>query len=188
MSGKIISNFIDYFNQLNNDFKNGKINEKELFQLNQYFNEQTGGRLNHYNMPSLASVCIVHVIDEKKNPIGLLGVKRGIEPQIGGIAFPGGYVDQFELPIEAASRELREETGLIIDTSYLSLIKEHKTIHNQILMFYESKKEVYFEEAKSAFELFGDKAESDEILVITKNIEMCFSSHEEIKYRIFNNK
>ena len=188
MSKKVIDDFIKTFNQMNSDFKNGKINEKELFELNQYFHEQTGGRLNHYNMPSLASICVVHITDKKKNNIGLLGVRRGIAPQIGGIAFPGGYVDQFELPIEAASRELKEETGLVIDSINLRLIKEHKTIHNQILMFYESEKKIELDEAISAFDLFGDKVESDGILVINKQSQMCFSSHEEIKHRIFNNK
>lgn len=79
MSEKVISDFIDYFNNLKNDFKTGKIDEKELFELNHKFHRETGGRLSHYHTPVVAAVCIVEVM-KKVNGInvvtGLLGVKK----------------------------------------------------------------------------------------------------------------
>ena len=42
----------------------------------------------------------------------VLLINRGHEPFQGLFAFPGGFVDPFEIPIQAAIRELLEETGL----------------------------------------------------------------------------
>lgn len=47
--------------------------------------------------------------------LGLLVVRRGIEPQRGHLALPGGYVDWAERWEVAAARELREETQLEIE-------------------------------------------------------------------------
>ncbi len=49
-------------------------------------------------------------------PGGLLVIERGIEPRIGQLALPGGYVDGGgESWQQAAARELREETGIELD-------------------------------------------------------------------------
>lgn len=46
---------------------------------------------------------------------GLLAVRRGIEPALGQLTFPGGYVNYGESWQQAAARELFEETGVIIE-------------------------------------------------------------------------
>ena len=63
--------------------------------------------------PKLAAVVLV-AIDGK-----LLLVCRANEPALGEWSFPSGYVDRGEAVEDAAAREVREETGLIVDVTRL---------------------------------------------------------------------
>ena len=45
---------------------------------------------------------------------GVLAVRRNIEPQIGRLALPGGYINRGESWQQAGARELLEETGIVI--------------------------------------------------------------------------
>jgi ADP-ribose pyrophosphatase YjhB (NUDIX family) len=45
----------------------------------------------------------------------LLFIRRTIDPGRGLWCFPGGYVDFGEDPVQAAVRECREETGIVVD-------------------------------------------------------------------------
>tara|TARA_Y100000766_G_scaffold277374_1_gene282672 strand:- start:1687 stop:2133 length:447 start_codon:yes stop_codon:yes gene_type:complete len=56
--------------------------------------------------PALAADSAVRRGDE------ILLIQRKYPPMEGAWAFPGGFVDQGENPIDAAVRELKEETGL----------------------------------------------------------------------------
>lgn len=62
-----------------------------------------------YRNPTPVAVILLPVDD------GLLGIRRGIEPRLGQLALPGGYVDATETWQEAAARELFEETNIVID-------------------------------------------------------------------------
>ncbi|WP_299631828.1 NUDIX hydrolase [uncultured Roseobacter sp.] len=59
------------------------------------------------NHPKLAALSVV-IRDDK-----VLLVKRRNEPDAGLWGFPGGHVDLGETVMDAAARELREETGVI---------------------------------------------------------------------------
>lgn len=52
----------------------------------------------------------------------LLAIKRGHPPFVGSWANPGGNIDEGETPIQAAVRELKEETSVSIDESSLKFI------------------------------------------------------------------
>ncbi len=45
---------------------------------------------------------------------GIILVQRAIEPSYGRWVFPGGYVDRCERVEDAACREVREESGLVV--------------------------------------------------------------------------
>ena len=57
--------------------------------------------------PALAADSAVRRGDE------VLLIQRKYPPMEGAWAFPGGFVEQGENPIDAAVRELEEETGLV---------------------------------------------------------------------------
>lgn len=56
--------------------------------------------------PKVAAVVLVTLSGE------LVMVRRGIEPALGRWSFPSGYVDRGESVEDAATREVKEETGL----------------------------------------------------------------------------
>lgn len=55
-------------------------------------------------------------------PAGLLLIKRGGHPHKGKWALPGGFVDQDELVVDAAARELKEETGVEVNARDLRFV------------------------------------------------------------------
>ncbi len=52
----------------------------------------------------------------------VLLARRGIEPRLGYWDLPGGFVEEAETPELAVRRELREETGLELETAELERI------------------------------------------------------------------
>ncbi|GIH18379.1 NUDIX hydrolase [Rugosimonospora africana] len=54
--------------------------------------------------------------------VGLVVVRRDIEPARGQLALPGGFIEVGETWQEAAVRELREETGLTGDPEQVALV------------------------------------------------------------------
>ena len=96
----------------------------------------SGIHLNVYKNPTPVVVCIVPVYSpDTPNELTFLAVRRNIEPGKGALAFPGGYVDSMESIETAASRELFEETGLVVLSTSFSLVSSAITAQNNLLVF-----------------------------------------------------
>lgn len=59
--------------------------------------------------------------------IGLVVVRRGIEPGYGKLGLPGGFMEVGESWREAMARELREETTIVADPESIALFDVHST-------------------------------------------------------------
>ena len=69
----------------------------------------------------MSCVDLVVLIDTGTN-YKVLSIKRGRPPFVGMWANPGGNIDEGEIPLDAASRELEEETGLTIPGKYFTYV------------------------------------------------------------------
>lgn len=67
----------------------------------------------HFDDPKVAAVVFI----EREGEVLL--VRRAVDPERGKWALPAGYIDYGEHPIDAAIREVFEETGLVIEISDL---------------------------------------------------------------------
>ncbi|MGI9117791.1 MAG: NUDIX domain-containing protein [Gaiellales bacterium] len=60
-----------------------------------------------------------------RSPAGVVWIERGTAPSIGRWALPGGRIEPGEEPIEAARREVLEETELVVDGGvHLAVLEE----------------------------------------------------------------
>jgi len=91
---------------------------------NQHFNTSDGGRsfkceechFNYYLNNSAAVACLIFDV------VGsLLLARRAIEPSIGMLDLPGGFVEPLETAEEAVVREIREELNVnVVRMEYLT--------------------------------------------------------------------
>jgi len=70
----------------------------------------------HYQNPSVLVAVYVCVGDK------ILWIKRGIPPAVGKWAMPGGFMENDETPEAAACRELKEETGIVVEAEAMTLV------------------------------------------------------------------
>ena len=65
-----------------------------------------------YERPGLTVDCVIFGLDLDEQSLTVLLIERDVEPFQGYWAIPGGFVRSEETLLEAASRELAEETGI----------------------------------------------------------------------------
>lgn len=108
---------------------------------------------------------------------GLLAIKRAIEPHVGKLALPGGYVGTGESWQEAGARELKEETGLTIDPAGVTLFGLHSTPDGKALLLFGKTEERL---ARIALWSFQGTAETSELVVMFKPEELAFPLHTQM--------
>lgn len=69
-----------------------------------------GCKTTHWSNPIPVVVVLVPVFHDGQK--GLLVIRRGIEPKMGLLAIPGGFLEDHETYREGGAREVREETGI----------------------------------------------------------------------------
>ena len=105
--------------------------------------------------------------------LGLVVVRRDIEPFRGEIALPGGFIETGESWQEAAVRELREETDLIAKPDEISLFTVHSSFNGYTLLVFG----VLPPRPVESLPPSAPTEESMEWLVLTEPTRLCFPTH-----------
>lgn len=117
------------------------------------------------------------------NRVGLLVLKRAIEPHLGGWSLPGGFMDDNgENAEEGAMRELFEETGIRLET-HPRLVNSVATKRGQVLFMCESQEVLTYN--PSAIILC---AENSDFRVAWEAEELAFPIHAEAMKQWFHRK
>ena len=110
----------------------------------------------------------------------LVGIRRGIEPRKGLLAFPGGYINTGETFKEALSREVLEETGITIPTESWELFHIGDSIQsNRILIFGICK-------SASEIDLNFKSDETQEVLLLERETSLAFPLHEDARDKFYS--
>ncbi len=165
MMNKIFDDFVEYFNALP---------QGEKYKLGAEFNKRTGGKLSPNNNP--LPVCVAMLRIDVDGEVKLLGIKRGIPPFVGGIAFPGGFQEGMETAMDAAARELFEEVGIKTKGSDYEIYGNPSLspTNNELKFFLH--KDIFPKEILNDVILSN---ESQDIILIDDTTEMCFPFHQE---------
>ncbi|MFD9411723.1 NUDIX domain-containing protein [Streptomyces sp. NPDC059989] len=86
-----------------------------------------------YRNPLPVAIALLPV--EDADDTGLVVITRTIEPALGGVALPGGFIDFGEDWREAVVRELREETGITAPASEVTLADALSSPAGHLLLF-----------------------------------------------------
>jgi len=128
------------------------------------------------------ALLIVPVSDVSSGGVGVLTVRRGIDPQKGKLALPGGFIETGETWKSAAVRELQEETGLHYPASSVTSF-DIKDGRSTVLLFGLLSDEV---RSSEIVEQFTPNREVTGLEIITEPRELAFPSHTEVIKQFFD--
>ncbi len=106
---------------------------------------------------------------------GVLVVRRNIEPQIGQLALPGGYINLGESWQQAGARELLEETGIVVQPEVIREFRVKSAPGYRTLIVFGLAPRV----SASDLPPFAPNEETQEVCTITAPQELAFSTHTE---------
>lgn len=138
-----------------------------------------------YQNPTPVVVSLIRVKMFGFNPAAradtmLLAIRRGILPNIGGLALPGGYVDKLESAEAAAVRETDEEVGLATRQELWKPVYTRTNANNRLLIFMLYDRFFWVDHVRQAAKLRVPNEEIQSIEFIDDTAESCFSFHTEI--------
>ena len=111
---------------------------------------------------------------------GLVAVRRNIEPSKGTLTLPGGYLDLGETWQEGASRELREETGILIPPEEFTLYDVANGLDDTLVIM-----GVATLRPASCLQPFQSE-ETQEVVLLDRAQELGFPLHTLVAARFFN--
>ena len=106
---------------------------------------------------------------------GVLAIRRGIEPNRGALALPGGFVNYGESWQEAAARELFEETQVTVDPARIRTLEVISAPDSTLLVFGEAAPV-----RAASLPPFTPTDETTERLVLTREGPLAFPLHERV--------
>jgi len=104
---------------------------------------------------------------------GVLCVRRTIEPQKGQVALPGGYLDFGETWEQGCARELREETGVVIDPDEVRLFAAHSVREVGMLLLFG----LAAPRRSADLPAFAANDEASETVIVRGPVELAFPFH-----------
>lgn len=122
-----------------------------------------------YDNPKPVAVVLLPVRGQ-----GVLTVRRAIEPHIGKLALPGGFMEKNETWQQACVREVKEETGLELFEGDIVLHSAASTPGGQLLVF-ASGTPLH----PSSLAGFTPNDEVLELVVAGPEVELAFPLHTE---------
>jgi ADP-ribose pyrophosphatase YjhB (NUDIX family) len=106
---------------------------------------------------------------------GVLCIRRGIEPHIGSLALPGGFVNYGESWQEGAARELFEETGIRTDPAAVRTLDVLSAPDSTILVFGEAAATT-----AAALPAFTPTDETTARVILQEPAPLAFPLHERV--------
>jgi len=137
----------------------------------------------HFRNPIPVVVALIPVT-KNDEMVGLLAVRRNIDPGKGGLAFPGGYIDWGEDAQMAAQRETREETGLDLVGPWVVCNTKITPSGGQILIGVKGPSVDH--EVINGLTLEGEQLrEVQELVVVSMDAPLVFPRHEMMRDEVF---
>ncbi|MCS7001971.1 MAG: NUDIX hydrolase [Dehalococcoidia bacterium] len=125
----------------------------------------TCGRIRYQNPAPVAVTIIEH-------PSGVVLIRRNNEPGVGQWALPGGFIDDDEDVEDAAVREAREETGLIVRlTGLVAVLSYQQPGKNGLSVFYRAV-------PIGGTLVAGDDASAVAVFPVDSSPPLAFATHE----------
>lgn len=115
---------------------------------------------------------------------GVLLVRRNIEPHIGQLALPGGYINRGESWQQAGARELFEETGIVIRPEDLREFRVKSAPSGTTLLVFGMAPATRSQDLPP----FVPNEETQEMSVVTTPQELAFSTHTEALREYFGRR
>ncbi len=112
---------------------------------------------------------------------GLLCVRRSIEPALGQLALPGGFLEVHETWQEGCARELFEETGIRIGVEEVQLFRTYSAAERGVLLVFGLASPRRAEELPA----FVANEEVSEVTLIRGPTELAFPLHTRVVREYF---